>query len=221
MPPDCRTSCVGAGITQLLVTGVTTEVCVHTTTREANDRGYECLVVSDCVGSVLPRIPAGRAGDDRRPGRHLRLGRRYRGRHPRPARHHHHRSLRGSQREHATSPIPRRSTRETATHAPCDIPWWTRGDTNAFFGLGFNILVNVLTLTGLMIGVVKVPAGDVLGTVLPALGVGADPRQRLLHVPGAPAGPAREPRPTSRRCRTGRACRTCSSWSSWSCCRST
>ena len=51
------------------------------------------------------------------------------------------------------------------------IPWWTRGDTNAFFGLGFNILVNVLTLTGLMIGVVNVPAGDVLGTVLPALGV--------------------------------------------------
>ena len=51
------------------------------------------------------------------------------------------------------------------------LPWWTRGDTNAFFGLGFNILVNVLTLTGLMIGVVQVPADDVLGTVLPALGV--------------------------------------------------
>ncbi|MDY6808018.1 MAG: regulator [Actinomycetota bacterium] len=51
------------------------------------------------------------------------------------------------------------------------VPWWTRGDTNAFFGLGFNILVNVLTLTGLMIAVVAVPAGDVLGTVLPALGV--------------------------------------------------
>jgi nicotinamidase-related amidase len=45
---------VAAGITQLLVTGVTTEVCVHTTTREANDRGYECLVVSDCVGSYFP-----------------------------------------------------------------------------------------------------------------------------------------------------------------------
>lgn len=51
------------------------------------------------------------------------------------------------------------------------IPWWTRGDTNAFFGLGFNILVNVLTLTGLMVAVVAVPAADVLGTVLPALGV--------------------------------------------------
>jgi nicotinamidase-related amidase len=46
----------GAGISQLLVTGVTTEVCVHTTTREANDRGYECLVVSDCVGSYFPEF---------------------------------------------------------------------------------------------------------------------------------------------------------------------
>lgn len=54
---------------------------------------------------------------------------------------------------------------------PLSIPWWTRGDTNAFFGLGFNILVNVLTLTGLMVAVVAVPATDVLGTVLPALGV--------------------------------------------------
>ena len=58
-----------------------------------------------------------------------------------------------------------------ATKPALAIPWWTRGDTNAFFGLGFNILVNVLTLTGLMIGVVNVPADDVLGTVLPALGV--------------------------------------------------
>ena len=40
-------------ITQLVVTGVTTEVCVHTTVREANDRGYECLVPSDCVGSYF------------------------------------------------------------------------------------------------------------------------------------------------------------------------
>ena len=55
--------------------------------------------------------------------------------------------------------------------ATVPLRWWTRGDTNAFFGLAFNILVNVLTLTGLMIGVVGVPAGDVLGTVLPAMGV--------------------------------------------------
>jgi nicotinamidase-related amidase len=43
-------------ITSLVVTGVTTEVCVHTTVREANDRGYECLVVSDCVGSYFPEF---------------------------------------------------------------------------------------------------------------------------------------------------------------------
>ncbi|MFE3104133.1 cysteine hydrolase family protein [Nocardia tengchongensis] len=43
-------------IRTLLVTGVTTEVCVHTTVREANDRGYDCLVVSDCVGSYFPEF---------------------------------------------------------------------------------------------------------------------------------------------------------------------
>jgi nicotinamidase-related amidase len=44
------------GIRQLIVTGVTTEVCVHTTVREANDRGYECLVPEDCVGSYFPEF---------------------------------------------------------------------------------------------------------------------------------------------------------------------
>jgi biuret amidohydrolase len=46
------------GITSLIVTGVTTEVCVHTTVREGNDRGFECLVVSDCVGSYFPEFHA-------------------------------------------------------------------------------------------------------------------------------------------------------------------
>jgi nicotinamidase-related amidase len=46
------------GIRSLIVTGVTTEVCVHTTVREANDRGFECLVLEDCCGSYFPEFHA-------------------------------------------------------------------------------------------------------------------------------------------------------------------
>jgi nicotinamidase-related amidase len=42
------------GIAQLIVCGVTTEVCVHPTVREANDRGIDCLVLSDCTASYNP-----------------------------------------------------------------------------------------------------------------------------------------------------------------------
>src|SRR6266513_2409852 len=44
------------GIQHLLVAGVTTEVCVNTTVREANDRGYRCVVLADCCASYFPEF---------------------------------------------------------------------------------------------------------------------------------------------------------------------
>jgi len=51
---DLHAILANRGISQLLVCGVTTEVCVNTTVREANDRGYDCLVVEDCCASYFP-----------------------------------------------------------------------------------------------------------------------------------------------------------------------
>jgi adenine/guanine/hypoxanthine permease len=58
-----------------------------------------------------------------------------------------------------------------ADRPPTKLSWWVAGDTNAFFGLGFNTIVNVLVLSGLCLTVVKIPGTEVFGVILPALGV--------------------------------------------------
>jgi len=55
---DMQAHLEALGIQQLVVTGVTTEICVQSTVREANDRGYDCLVPSDCTASYFPEFHA-------------------------------------------------------------------------------------------------------------------------------------------------------------------
>jgi len=51
------------------------------------------------------------------------------------------------------------------------LPFWVAGDWNAFFGLGINSLTNLLVLSGLLLGVVQVPANVVFGRIVPAVGL--------------------------------------------------
>jgi len=53
---DLELTLRNCGIENLIVTGVTTEVCVNTTVREANDRGYRCVVLGDCCASYFPEF---------------------------------------------------------------------------------------------------------------------------------------------------------------------
>ena len=55
---DCESLLRGAGVTHLVFAGVTTEVCVQTSMREANDRGFECLLISDATESYFPQFKA-------------------------------------------------------------------------------------------------------------------------------------------------------------------
>lgn len=59
----------------------------------------------------------------------------------------------------------------TTASGPAGPALWSRGELNAFFGFGINMLVNVLVLGGLAAGVVQIPADDVFGTIIPALGI--------------------------------------------------
>ena len=67
--------------------------------------------------------------------------------------------------------MPARTMTNRNDAARMPLAWWTGGDVNAAFGLGFNVLVNVLVLSSLCITVVQIPASDVFGVILPALGI--------------------------------------------------
>src|SRR5205809_3446723 len=58
-----------------------------------------------------------------------------------------------------------------STSREFQIRWWVPGDWNAFFGLFTNVALNVIVLSGLVLGVIEMPADVVFGRILPALGI--------------------------------------------------
>ena len=59
----------------------------------------------------------------------------------------------------------------TASPQAAPIRWWVGGDWNAFFGLFTNVALNVIVLSGLVLGVIEIPGNTVFGRILPALGI--------------------------------------------------
>jgi biuret amidohydrolase len=53
---DLQCILLNRGVKTLIICGVTTEICVHTTVREANDRGYRCVIPGDCCASYFPEF---------------------------------------------------------------------------------------------------------------------------------------------------------------------
>ena len=173
----------------LFVTGVTTEVCVNTTVREANDRGFRCIVLADCCASYFPefhetglkmiKAQGGIFGwvVPIRPSS-MRCAALPRERH-------------ASEAQHAA---PTGASMMTAQRQRIsNLRLWTPGDWNAFFGFGTNILVNMLTLTGLLRFVLQMPDAIVFGRILPATGPDDVPVDVLLRLSGLSAGEENRP----------------------------
>ena len=79
-------------------------------------------------------------------------------------------------------------TAEAPTTEKYKVRWWVKGDWNGLFGLGTNVLLNVIVLTGLVLFVVQLPDDVVFARILPALGIALAARQHLV----------RDPRPATR-----------------------
>ncbi len=151
---------------------MTTEVCVNTTVREANDRGYRCVVLADGCASYFPEFHEmglkmikaqggifGWVSDSAAVLKAMT------------------RNSNASRQTSENSTISSREHHDEHEHGDCRTNpissryLWTPGDWNAFFGFGTNILVNMLVLTGLLRFVLKMPDSLVFGRILPALGL--------------------------------------------------